>query len=884
MKKFLKIAVAVLLAVLLILIILPFVFKDKIMQIAKEEVNKTMYAKVDFEHLGLNFFTSFPNATVTLGNFYIAGINEFENDTLLYAKDISVTVNLANIFGNSGYEITRISADNMKVHAIVLKDGKANWDIVPESESSGEDSESNFQLLLKKVSCSNSSVYYDDYESDMRVMMEDINLTLTGDMTADETRIQTNATSYLTFIMDKIPYLSNARLNANVRLNADLKNMKFTLDDNEIQLNEVKASINGWVAMLEDESIDMDITLNAPSTQFKDILSLIPAIYSKDFKDLRTSGSATLEASAKGIMKDDLLPAFDAKMSVSDAMFQYPGMPKSVSNINANMHAYSKGGSMDNTIVDISRFHFEMGGNPFDLKLHLSTPMSDPDMNLSAVGNLNMGMIKEVYPLEDMELSGNLNANLQLATRMSYIENEQYDKVSASGGLNVKDMLIKSEGTDDIELKNASLSFSPRDVKLSEFAARIGKNDIAANGTLENFIPYFMKDEILKGSLTVSSNYLNLNDFMTETETAEADSASIGIIEIPQNLDLNLAGNFKQVIFDNMNMSDVVGQLIVKNGRVDMKNLAMNTLGGKVNVNGYYDTAKNPQQPEVSLGLDIKEVSFAQTFSTFTSIQLLAPIFESIMGNYSTNFQMTSSLGQDFMPDLASLTASGLLQSNNVKVNNAPVLNGLASALQNESLKELSISNLRLPFAISGGRVATEPFDVNFGGGKMNLSGTTGLDKSIDYIAKINLSDKLANSYLQNVTVKIGGSFTQPQFGIDTKDVANQVLGNLASSILGSNSSEPGATLTEQVDDQIEKQAENLRKQAKDVGDKLVAEAEKQGQRLIDEANKTSNPLAKLAAVKTAEAAAKRLTEEAKEKAVQLNEEAEKQIQNLGNR
>jgi hypothetical protein len=463
---------------------------------------------------------------------------------------------------------------------------------------------------------------------------------------------------------------------------------------------------------------------------------------------------------------------------------------------------------------------------------------------------------------------------------MSYIDKAQYDKVEASGTLNIKEMQIQSKGKDDIQIHNAGLSFSPRYVDLSAFSAQIGKNDLAANGRLENFIPYFMKNETLKGDLTVSSNYLNLNDFMSEsTVSSGKDSTQIEVIEIPKNLDFNLTGNFKQLVFDQLNMTQVAGQISVKDGKAEMKNLVMNALGGKMNVTGYYDTGKNPQQPEVSLNLDVQEVSFAQTFSTFLTIKQLAPIFENLTGNYSTKFQMVSPLGKDFMPVLASLTASGLLSSGNVAVSGSSILNGLASTLKNESLKDLKLKDLKLPFSIDGGRVATKPFDVHFGDGTINLQGSTGLDQTIDYKAKVNLTGKLSNQYMNNVTVLIGGTFKSPKFNLDIKNAADQLLGNVANSVLKGDNQ--GATLSEQVTEKLNQQVEDIRKQAKDAGDKLVTEAGKQGQNLIDQANKTSNPIAKIAAVKAAEASAKKLKDEAQKQADKLNSEAEKQIQAL---
>lgn len=881
MKKILKIAGLVLLVILLILISLPFIFKGKIVEAAKSEINKALDARIDFNRAGLNFFQNFPNATITLEHFYIAGINKFEHDTLFQAEKLSATVNLKSLFGNLEYEISKIAVDNAKINLHVLENGIANWNITKSDEpkTAGSTDTSDFKLSLKSVTVTHSDFRFDNDSTQMNFALQDINLNFSGDMTAEKTRIKTNfSASDMRLVMDNISYLSKVKIEGNSTIEADLKNMKFTLAENAFKLNEIKGSIEGWVAFPDETNTDMNIRLKAPEVQFKDILSLIPAIYSNDFKNVKADGNVTLDASAKGIMNDEIIPSFNVKLGIDNAYFQYPGMPKSVTNISAGIQAFNPGGSADNTVVNISKFHFDMGGNPFDLDLHLSHPVSDPDFRLSVLGKLNLDGVKEVYPLQNMELSGNLDANLKLASRMSYIEKEQYDKVDASGTLNIKQMLIKSKDSKDIQLNNANLVFSPRYVDLSGFSAQIGKNDIAGSGKLENFIPYFMKAETLKGTLSVNSNYLNLNDFMSEKTTVSSskDTAAMGVIEIPKNIDFVMNGNFRQVLLDNMDMRDIAGQIIIKDGKAEMKNLSMSTLGGKLNVNGYYDTGKNPKQPEVSFDLNIQEASFAQTFSTFVTIQKLAPIFENLLGNYSTRLQLNSPLGANFMPILSALNASGLLSSTNVQVSNNPVLTGLAATLKNESLKDLKIKDLKLPFSISDGRVKTKPFDINFGSGIINLQGSTGLDQSIDYLAKVNLADKLTNNYLNNVNVKIGGTFASPKFSVDIKGVADELLGNLAGKVTGG---EGG--LSQQVSQKVDEQAENIRKQAKEAGEKLIDEAEKQGQKLIDEANKVSNPLAKIAAVKSAEAGAKKLKEEAQKKAGRLNSEAEKQIQNL---
>jgi hypothetical protein len=389
-----------------------------------------------------------------------------------------------------------------------------------------------------------------------------------------------------------------------------------------------------------------------------------------------------------------------------------------------------------------------------------------------------------------------------------------------------------------------------------------------------------MKDETLKGNLNISSNYMNLNDFMTESEPVstekEAAPSQMLAFEVPKNINFNMNASLKEVVFDNINMKNVAGTVIVSDGKVDMKNLSMNALGGSMKVNGYYSTAENPKQPEVDLGLDLKNVGFAETFKTFDFVKKLMPVFENMTGNYSVNFNVKTSLAEDLSPVLSALTGGGLLQSNDVSVSNVAALTALAGALKNDKLKTIRTNDLKIPFTIADGRVQTSPFDIHAGDMKMNLSGSTGLDQTINYTAKVTLPDRLTQGKLSTAGVKIGGTFTSPQISIDTKSLVEDALSSALK-----NAGIGDGDLKATANAEIEKQAAELRKQAQEAGAKLIDEAEKQGRNLIDEANKTKNPLAKVAAVTAAESGARKLKEEAQKQADKLNAEAEKKIESL---
>ena len=46
---------------------------------------------------------------------------------------------------------------------------------------------------------------------------------------------------------------------------------------------------------------------------------------------------------------------------------------------------------------------------------------------------------------------------------------------------------------------------------------------------------------------------------------------------------------------------------------------------------------------------------------------------------------------------------------------------------------------MTLDFTIKDGRVETKPFDIKMGDYTLNLSGSTGLDQTIDYSGKVKL-------------------------------------------------------------------------------------------------------------------------------------------------
>ncbi|MBQ1981310.1 MAG: AsmA family protein, partial [Alistipes sp.] len=243
MGKIVKVAGVTLCVILAVLMVLPLAFRGKIETLVKSEGNKLLNAQFDFESLDISLIKNFPQASISLNDFYLKGVGSFEKDTLIYAGELTAAVNLMSLFGDEGYEISKVVVDDTRLKAIVLEDGQVNWDIMKPSEEVAEEQTSEeesapFSISLKKLSVDNLSLIYDDRMGGMYAEVVDLDAACSGDMTSDNTTLKLNAaTPTVTFRMGGVPFLNRAKIEADMDVDADLKNMKFTLRDNVLRLN-----------------------------------------------------------------------------------------------------------------------------------------------------------------------------------------------------------------------------------------------------------------------------------------------------------------------------------------------------------------------------------------------------------------------------------------------------------------------------------------------------------------------------------------------------------------------------------------------------------------------------------------------------------------------
>ncbi len=856
MKKFLKIIGVVLLLVVGLLIAAPFILEAKIGDLIRANVNNNVNAKLDFSDANLSLVKSFPNAELGLVNVTLVNKAPFEGDTLFAAKDVSLTLGISELFKSAGEPIgiKNLSLDGAIIHVKVNEAEVANYEIAKDDSTAETKTGASegFSLDLQSYEILNSKVIYDDKAGEIFLVVSDIQHTGKGDFSATTSELDTSTEAFVTFEFDSTNYLKRNKVILDALIGIDLKEDKYTFLKNKAIVNQLPLVFEGFVKVNEN-SQDIDISFKTPSSDFKNFLAVIPEQYSKNISNVETSGDFTVVGEFKGVSDEQYIPKFNIKINSDNASFKYPDLPKSVRNVFIDTKIINTTGISEDTYIDIDKLSFMIDDDKFNMVAKIKELMGNTKVDAHVDAKMNLANIKNAYPVPaDLDLKGFLDADVTTAFDMASIEKKQYENTNTTGTMSLKGFEYSSvEMGNPVKLSSTAVTFNPKTVTLNEMKGSTGQTDFNAMGTITNLLGFLFNDEKVEGNFTLNSNTFVLNDFMVTEEGGENENGESGgqtepseeKIKIPSFLDANINASAKTVVYDNLTLNDVKGNLRIKDEKATMSNMTSSTLGGKLAFNGEVST-KN-ETPTFAMKLNLEQLGITETFKTIELLQTIAPIARIFKGKLDSEVELSGALNDDFTPDL--LTLSGDVLANiftrDFETVSSPVLNALTSKLDFIDLKQLNLDALKTNLSFKDGLVSVKPFTINYKDIAINIDGGHSFDQKLNYKATMEVPAKYLGSEVNNLIAKIdddsldgltipvianiGGNYTSPDVTTDltggvksltTKliDIQKQKLINkgkdkardLLGDVLGKNESEK---------DSIAQQEDPMKDKAKDI-------------------------------------------------------------------
>ncbi len=524
---------------------------------------------------------------------------------------------------------------------------------------------------------------------------------------------------------------------------------------------------------------------------------------------LEMRGMFSVNASAKGVYDSlkKIIPSVDATMSMASGYVKSSQFPIPMEGISMNATIRNTSGKMQDTYIGVDNFAMNVDGEKLTASMKLQN-LDDYSWEVKANGGIDLEKMTKVFPLKDMTLTGRVKANIETRGRMSDLSAKRYERLPTSGSATLKDFKYTSTGNPAVTLSEASASFDPKKIELSKLVGTIGRSNFNVDGRVEGYLGYVLGQETIKGVVNFRSTMLDLNEFMTDdAPSSTADTASFGVIPIPEDIDFVLHSNVATAKMMDYTMTNATGDIILRNGVANLSGLHFGMLGGTFTVNGTY-SARDIKHPKYDLDLKIEKLAIQQAAHSFSMVKTYAPIAGLVSGDFSTDFKVNGELTQQMTPNLATVNGGGLLKIAQAALTKSSFVSGLTSLTKLENTDKVNLKDVLMSASITNGRFSVKPFDVKVGNYATTISGSTGLDLSLDYSLRMMVPagqlgaqyQSLINQYTGSsnptdkipITIGVGGTVKNPSTRLiateqkqQVTEAANAVIKQEANKLIG---------------------------------------------------------------------------------------------------
>jgi hypothetical protein len=272
-------------------------------------------------------------------------------------------------------------------------------------------------------------------------------------------------------------WLSNFSLGVEQESIIDLDNETVALNAGNILFGDFKLGLTGMLSNWS-EALRLDLKLASSSSDFSELLNLLPPDTRSQFANYETRGSFNIDGTIIGELTSETLPDFDLTASIQDGYLKDNSLPTAIENINLQFTA-------TNDLVDLSDFRAIAGQNKIEGKGVIRNPL---DTNAAVVlmnvlADIDLGTVKDFYDVRKSgieQMRGKLNIDADIDASLADLANGKFD---ASLLLNdgflkyadvarpFEDMFIEVQTTRDV-------------MNVQDFRARAGDNRLSLTGTV----------------------------------------------------------------------------------------------------------------------------------------------------------------------------------------------------------------------------------------------------------------------------------------------------------------------------------------------------------------------------------------------------------------
>lgn len=447
---------------------------DKLTPLVIEQTNKFLDAHLDCERIELTYFETYPHLGIKLINGHL--ISHTAEDSTAHAEELTIPSDSLLAFKQAvislrptdylfGGKITigEVIIDQPRFYGYVNKNGAANWDIYSSEPDSADTNKKPLPPIdLQKVRISNGHFTYDDRQGDLFTEINGFFLNLDGSLLNGETTldIETGSTSIL-FSSPTYTLENKLALKLKSRLQLTDNYNKVTLKDAELLVNNLPFTADGSIShipLLNQAMIDMEVGLKI--SDLNDLLGFIPDAYFQNRDKTLAKGAIILEGNIHGYLGDSIVPTVNLCCKIENGSYHMKGIKQGIDTLQMDMDLHLNGLYPDSSFVSLEQLKLKGLTTSLDMSGKVTNLLTSPNVDAKVKGKIDFTRLAEEFLNPDtLFVHGVMDADLAATFNVDNLLDSQYDKIYASGRLNIDTLKAYSRPLGmDVFITKADLS------------------------------------------------------------------------------------------------------------------------------------------------------------------------------------------------------------------------------------------------------------------------------------------------------------------------------------------------------------------------------------------------------------------------------------------
>lgn len=740
-KKIKRLAfIIIILWVLILLVGLIFSksFQGKIIESLTNQAEKHILTEIHIRKNDIHFslFKKFPMASVELRNVVVktpkdinlASINPPHADTLLYAKNLFLQLNLKSLL-NKKYEVQKITVNQGYIQILNDNKGFSSLNIFKKSDDANEFSTNINSFSLTNVEVINQSatskslsrVFIKKGNASGSFSHSDFNLTLKANGQIKE--IKTRKDRYL-------PYQNFA-----VDMALKRHENSYAISKGYVSISNIPMKIVGSLVIDEQTYIDVVLSSNKASLKQLDESILHKFMGESDFQP--KGGNLSLQTSIKGYINKST-PAINSLFTISNGKIIDKQHNQTYNNI------FVKGQLTNGKTQQLKRpmtvqldTFYVKAGNSTQWGRLTFTDLKQPHMSGRVSGIIDASDVKSYLQTEKINFfEGSIQNTIQISGRLPK-ENEQISfKLKGAAVLNNVAFNLPSFNPDMIRARGEIVIHNQHSFTLDSLRCQIKNSDLTFNGQLKN-VNLSQKEPHFSGD--ISANNIFVDDFMPPKQN---NTQAAKEFIFPDSLSLSSTIKVQHFVLDNFKPQDISARINYSNKKLNVQQITMQTFSGKVlgNVSISQDANKDIQ---LNTNLKLQKINLEQMFVGFNNFNQTIISGEHLKGQLSGDINYGSRWNKYLVSDKASILAQGNILLENGELKNYDPIMGLSRFIEVEELKHIRFDNLSTSLTIKNRQLTLSQTHIASSAITFDGSGVHDFDNKYSYRLQVGLSDIL---------------------------------------------------------------------------------------------------------------------------------------------